>query len=80
MAVEVFLAQAQHFLEPRVVGTHRRIGSGAIKLLLESGSPLAEWTNAFLSSTFRKMELLHHGAEGPMVGLSMHDPLCVWYV
>ncbi|MCJ1287788.1 hypothetical protein MMC26_007140 [Xylographa opegraphella] len=47
--------------------------------LIKKGSPLAEWTNAFLSSTFHKMETLHHGQEGGSASLSLHDPLCVWY-
>ncbi|MCJ1439272.1 hypothetical protein MMC27_008664 [Xylographa pallens] len=47
--------------------------------LIAKGSPLAEWTNAFLSSTFDKMETLHHGHEGGSASLSLHDPLCVWY-
>ena len=49
------------------------------KPLIAKGSPLAEWTSAFLSSTFRKMETLHHGHEGGSASLSLHDPLCVWY-
>lgn len=32
-----------------------------------------------MSSTFRKMEILHHGHEGGGTSLSLHDPLCVWY-
>ena len=49
------------------------------KPLLERGSPLAEWTNAFMSTTFHKMETLHHGHDGGSTSLSLHDPLCVWY-
>ncbi|MCJ1383229.1 hypothetical protein MMC17_006867 [Xylographa soralifera] len=49
------------------------------KSLIAKGSPLAEWTNAFLSSTFHKMETLHHGHEGGSASFSLHDPLCVWY-
>ena len=47
--------------------------------LIAKGSPLAEWTDAFLSSTFSKMETLQHGQEGGNASLSLHDPLCVWY-
>ena len=47
--------------------------------LMAKSSPLAEWANAFMSSTFRKMEILHHGHEGGSTSLSLHDPLCVWY-
>lgn len=50
-----------------------------VQPLIGKNSPLAEWTNAFMSSTFRKMELLHHGHEGASTSLSLHDPLCVWY-
>ncbi|SLM38682.1 Inosine/uridine-preferring nucleoside hydrolase domain [Lasallia pustulata] len=35
-----------------------------VKPLIEKGSPLAEWTGAFLGSTFNKMETLEHGHEG----------------
>ena len=47
--------------------------------LVEHGSPLADWAQAFLGSTFRKMEALHHGHTGGDASLSLHDPLCVWY-
>lgn len=50
-----------------------------VKPLIEKGSPLAEWTSAFLDSTFDKIESLHHGHEGGSTVLSLHDPLCVWY-
>lgn len=39
---------------------------------LRGGSPLAEWTNAFLGPTFRR-------ATETVQGLSLHDPLAVWY-
>ena len=48
--------------------------------LLKNGSPLADWTHGFLGPTFRKMESLHHSQEGSNTSLSLHDPLCVWYV
>lgn len=47
--------------------------------LIEKGSPLAEWTSAFLRTIFDTMERLHHGHEGDGTHLSLHDPLCVWY-
>ena len=47
--------------------------------LIEKGSPLAEWTNAFMSSTFKKIETLDDGYEDGNASLSLHDPLCVWY-
>lgn len=43
--------------------------------LVKHGSPLADWAQAFLGSTFRKMEALYNGD----ASLSLHDPLCVWY-
>jgi inosine-uridine nucleoside N-ribohydrolase len=47
--------------------------------LLASGSPLAEWVDAFLTHTFNKMEQLHLGNDGDNSSFSLHDPLCVWY-
>ncbi len=47
--------------------------------LIHEGSPLAEWANAIIGSTLRKMETLHHGHEGASTATSLHDPLCVWY-
>ena len=47
--------------------------------LIAKGSPMGEWMNAFLSSTFRKMENLHHGHQSGSASISLHDPLCVWY-
>jgi hypothetical protein len=60
---------------------------------LEAGSPLAEWTSAFLTATFIKLLSLysaagskHNPANGSSsnpsndVGLSLHDPLCIWYL
>lgn len=46
---------------------------------LNAGSPLADWTNAFMSATFEKVESLHPEASGDDVSLQLHDPLCVWY-
>ena len=50
-----------------------------VKPLIQEGSPLAEWTDAIISSTLRKMETLHHGHEGGSTATSLHDPVCVWY-
>ncbi|KAL8774165.1 MAG: hypothetical protein Q9194_004136 [Teloschistes cf. exilis] len=49
--------------------------------LAEQGSPLAEWVLAFLTATFKKVELLHHGHEidGGSTSIRLHDPLCIWY-
>lgn len=46
--------------------------------LLKAGSPLAEWTSVFMDSTFKKIDSLTGGQSDP--GLSLHDPLCVWYM
>lgn len=50
-----------------------------IEPLLQANSPLAEWTSAFLGSTFDKIESLQKDVSGDAVGLQLHDPLCVWY-
>ncbi|KAH8426061.1 putative nucleoside hydrolase [Aspergillus melleus] len=47
--------------------------------LLEKGSPLAEWSAAFMAHTFSTVERLHQGQVGDDVELSLHDPVCVWY-
>lgn len=57
----------------------RKTFEAKLKPLLKKGSPLAEWTAAFVGSTLRKMESLHTGLEGEKAFLSLHDPLCVWY-
>ncbi|KAJ2906058.1 hypothetical protein MKZ38_003095 [Zalerion maritima] len=46
--------------------------------LMQEGSPLAVWTNTFLSRTMDKIESMEGNGEEP--GLSLHDPLCVWYM
>lgn len=51
----------------------------AVAPLLEAGSPLAEWVNAFMGHVFRTLERLHPGHEGDDAQLSLHDPVCVWY-
>ncbi|KAJ5391674.1 Nucleoside hydrolase [Penicillium cosmopolitanum] len=51
----------------------------AVAPLLEKGSPLAEWVNAFMGHTFRTLERLHPGHVGDDAQLSLHDPVCVWY-
>ncbi|KAL8727812.1 MAG: hypothetical protein Q9166_005804 [cf. Caloplaca sp. 2 TL-2023] len=49
--------------------------------LVEQGSPLAEWVQAFTDHLFKKTESLHHGHEvgGASTWISLHDPVCVWY-
>lgn len=50
----------------------------AIKPLKEAGSPLAQWTDTFMTGTFNKIDsILGDGSEP---GLSLHDPLCIWYM
>lgn len=46
---------------------------------LSAGSPLADWVDAFMSSTFDKVQSLRPETSGDDVGLQLHDPLCVWY-
>ena len=53
--------------------------SRKIQPLLETGSPLAEWVNAILTPTFRRMESLHHGNDSHEASISLHDPMCIWY-
>ena len=50
------------------------------KEVLASGSPIGEFVGALLAHTFWKMDSLHHDQEGDNAELSLHDPLCVWYV
>jgi len=49
-----------------------------IKPCVESGSPLARWCNSFLMGTFNKIDSLVGGGSEP--GLSLHDPMCIWYM
>lgn len=51
----------------------------AVTPLIEAGSPLAEWVNAFMGHTFRTLEKLHPGHVGDDAHLSLHDPVCIWY-
>ncbi|KAF2761521.1 nucleoside hydrolase [Pseudovirgaria hyperparasitica] len=57
---------------------HRTTFNRTLAPLLASTppSPLATWSIAFMSSTFDKVAALHHSTPG----LTMHDPLCVYYV
>ena len=44
----------------------------------QAGSPLARWCKTFMVGTFNKIDsMLGDGSEP---GLSLHDPLCVWYM
>lgn len=51
---------------------------GKIERLIIAGSPLAEWTSVFMGKTFEKISSLTGGQRDP--GLSLHDPLCIWYM
>ncbi|RDL42089.1 uncharacterized protein BP5553_02068 [Venustampulla echinocandica] len=46
--------------------------------LIEAGSPLAEWTSAFIQKTYEKIESLTRKQANP--GLELHDPLTIWYM
>ncbi|KAL8387831.1 hypothetical protein RB595_009642 [Gaeumannomyces hyphopodioides] len=46
--------------------------------LLASGSPLARWVETVMSRTFDKIDSILRDGGDP--GLSLHDPLCVWYM
>jgi inosine-uridine nucleoside N-ribohydrolase len=51
---------------------------GKVERLIKAGSPLAEWTSVFMGKTFDKISSLTGGQRDP--GLSLHDPLTIWYV
>jgi inosine-uridine nucleoside N-ribohydrolase len=57
---------------------HRSQVKAKLGPLAAAGSPLAEWTSAFLYKTFEKIESLTRKQVDP--GLELHDPLCVWYM
>ena len=46
---------------------------------IDDGSPLAQWTAAFMEPTFKKIESLQPDVSGDSVSLALHDPMCVWY-
>ncbi|KAI1434660.1 Inosine/uridine-preferring nucleoside hydrolase domain-containing protein [Xylaria sp. CBS 124048] len=45
---------------------------------LAAGSPLATWVNTFMQGIFRHLLVRDGDAEEP--GLSLHDPLIIWYM
>lgn len=49
-----------------------------IQPLIDAGSPLARWIATFMFGVFRKIESMVGDGEEP--GLSLNDPLCVWYM
>lgn len=48
--------------------------------IAKTGSPLAQWTVAFMTYMLDKMEHLNHGQEGDAAALALHDPMCIWYL
>ncbi|KAH7328972.1 putative nucleoside hydrolase [Stachybotrys elegans] len=60
---------------PHLIG--REFFDEQTKPAIEAGSPLAIWTSHFMTGTFNKIESI----VGPDIdpGLSLHDPLTVWY-
>ena len=46
---------------------------------IKYGSPLAEWTAAFLDDLFTRYTSLWEGLGGPETDISMHDLLPIWY-
>jgi inosine-uridine nucleoside N-ribohydrolase len=52
--------------------------SAKLDPLIKAGSPLAEWTSAFVHKTFEKIESLTRKQADP--GLELHDPLTIWYM
>lgn len=62
----------QHLLPRQLFNSH--IQADALK-----GSPLTEWAELFLSSTFRKVASLDSHIDPETIGLQLHDPLTVWY-
>lgn len=56
----------------------KRVFNDKIQPLKEAGSPLAQWTDTFMNGTFAKIDSML--GDGHDAGLSLHDPLCVWYM
>lgn len=55
--------------------------------LRAAGSPLATWAGVFLAATFARMKEIYVAGEAPeseakslVNDISLHDPLCVWYL
>lgn len=56
----------------------RSMWNARVGPLVKAGSPLAEWTSVFLGKTFDKIDGLTNSSADS--GLSLHDPLCIWYM
>ncbi|KJZ76673.1 hypothetical protein HIM_04009 [Hirsutella minnesotensis 3608] len=52
--------------------------ANSIQPHIDAGSPLALWTAHFIMGAFNKIESMEGDGNEP--GLSLHDPLTVWYV
>ncbi|CAK7564726.1 MAG: hypothetical protein SEPTF4163_002625 [Sporothrix epigloea] len=50
----------------------------AIAASEQAGSPLARWCKTFMVGTFNKIDSIV--GDGSEPGLSLHDPMCVWYM
>jgi inosine-uridine nucleoside N-ribohydrolase len=57
---------------------HRNHFASKLDPLIKLGSPLAEWTSAFVHRTYEKIESLTRKQADP--GLELHDPLTIWYM
>jgi inosine-uridine nucleoside N-ribohydrolase len=57
---------------------HRSHFQAKLDPLIKLGSPLAEWTSAFVHKTYEKIESLTRKQANP--GLELHDPLTIWYM
>lgn len=47
---------------------------------MRGAGTLARWCSHFIDRTFKTMQSLYTGASPEKVGLSMHDPACIWYL
>jgi inosine-uridine nucleoside N-ribohydrolase len=56
----------------------RPVFNAKIQALKAAGSPLAQWTDTFMNGTFDKIDAML--GDGHDEGLSLHDPLCIWYM
>lgn len=50
----------------------------SLRPTMESGSPLSQWTGHFLTKTFDNIERMVGPGIDP--GLSLHDPMTIWYL
>ncbi|OAA68591.1 inosine-uridine preferring nucleoside hydrolase [Niveomyces insectorum RCEF 264] len=57
---------------------NRRFFLDRIVAAEQAGSPLARWCKTFLVGTFDRITSIEGAGTEP--GLSLHDPLCIWYV